>query len=258
MNSPDDVTHARLRVTRAVIPTFLTFSLCTLPFGCYPSPGDELQQDVASEIEPGAPAAGESPGIRVRGHVVLGHEVRTFQPCGEASKLWVVPTAELRSAYDALSHEPYEPVFAELRGELGPPPESVFGAEYQGQLQVLTVMRAASATEGHGCAEDLTGIAFRASGNEPFWHIRVTRDSIVFSTPGAPELEFPGASPHRDRLGWSYKTETKDLETRTIRLTVQEGPCTDTMVGALYSWRARVELDGRIYEGCAWEGDDAP
>ncbi len=178
VRSPVECSHALRQARSAVNLTLLTVSLCTLPFGCSSSPGDRPQRGVAPESDHGAPTVDESPGIRLRGHVVLGHEVRTFQPCGEASELWVIPTAELRSAYDALSHEPYQPVFAELRGELRPPPESGFGAEYQGQLQVLTVMRAAPATEGHGCAEDLTGIAFRASGNEPFWHLRVTRDSI--------------------------------------------------------------------------------
>jgi putative lipoprotein len=190
--------------------------------------------------------------------VVLGHEVRTFQPCGEVSELWLIPTTELRSAYDALSYEPYQPVFAELRGELGPPPESGFGAEYQGQLKVFTVIRADPATEGHGCAEDLAGIAFRASGNEPFWHLRVTRDSIVFSTPETPELGFPGASPLRSRLGWIYETEMKEAGSRALRFTVERGSCTDTMVGARYSLRARVELDEQLYEGCAWAGDDGP
>jgi uncharacterized membrane protein len=149
-------------------------------------------------------------------------------------------------------------MFVELRGELGPGPSTGFGKDYEGQLKVLTLIRATPATEGHGCAEDLTEIAFRAAGNEPFWHLSVTRSSIVFSTLGAPELEFPGASPLRGGLGWIYEAETKDFEARTIRLTVIEGPCTDTMVGALYSWRAQVELDGQIHEGCAWEGDAAP
>ncbi len=250
--------HVPRQAKSAVNLTLLIFSLCTLPFGCSSGPGDKSQRDVAPAFEHGALAVSEVPGIRLRGHVVLGHEVRTFQPCGEAPDLWVIPTPGLRSSYEALRHAPYQPMFAELRGELGPAPATGFGKEYAGQLKVLTVIRAAPATEGHGCAEDLTDIAFRAAGNEPFWHLSVTRRSIVFTTPGAPELEFPGASPLRSRQGWIYEAETKDLEARTIRFTVKEGRCTDTMVGAQYSWRAQVELDGQIYEGCAWEGDAAP
>ena len=122
------------------------------------------------------PARAETSESRLRGHVTLGHETQSFEPCGDDEALWIVPNAELRAAYEALSHEPYAPVFVELRGELGPAPESGFGAEYDEQLEVFEVMRAAPATEGHGCTEDLSGIAFRASGNEPFWNLLVSRD----------------------------------------------------------------------------------
>ena len=167
----------------------------------------------------------------------------------------MVPTPELRAAYDALSHTPYAPVYVELRGELGPPPATGFGADTAGQLTLLELLRAAPATESHGCAEDLTGIAFRAAGNEPFWQLGVARDAIVFSRPGMPDLVLPPAAPRAGARGWIYETETLEPRGRSLRLVLRQARCSDSMVGSWYSWRSRVELDGETFEGCAWEGD---
>jgi len=197
----------------------------------------------------------EPAGTRMRGEVILGHEVREFKPCGEDAELWVIPGPELVDAYEALSYEAYAPVYAELRGEVGPPPETGFGAGYQGQLTVLSLMRAAPAAESHGCAEDLTGIAFRALGNEPFWGLHVSRDEIVFSMLGASDVTLPRAVPRREEGSWIYEAEA---DAGSVSLTLEEASCSDTMVGTRYSWRAHVTLDGDTYEGCAWEGDDAP
>lgn len=209
----------------------------------------------ADKETPSEESQPEPAGTRMRGEVILGHEVREFKPCGEDVALWVIPSPELVDAYEALSYEAYAPVYVELRGEFGPPPETGFGADYDGQLTVLSLMRAAPAAESRGCAEELNGIAFRASGNEPFWNARVSREEIVFSALGAADLIFPSVAPRPEQGGWIYQTET---DSNFIVLTVEEGSCSDTMVGARYSWRARVTVNSDTYEGCAWEGDDTP
>ena len=158
----------------------------------------------AGENEPEMPSESEPAGTRTRGEVILGHEVREFKPCGEDAALWVIPNPELASAYEELSHEPYSPVYVELRGGFGPSPATGFGADYEGQLTVLSLMRAAPTAESRGCAEELNGIAFRASGNEPFWNARVSREEIVFSALGADDLIFPSVAPRSEQDGWIY------------------------------------------------------
>jgi hypothetical protein len=101
----------------SLVPLLLV-SLCTLALaGC-----TERGREGAPQGPAGRVTELERPRSRLRGHVVLGQEVRTFQPCDGGSELWVVPTPVLRAAYDALSREQNGPVFVELRGELGPPP----------------------------------------------------------------------------------------------------------------------------------------
>ena len=64
-----------------------------------------------------AGAVQQGPAV-VRGFLVLGPEVRSIKPCGEEQELWVIPLTEVTEAYDALSREPYSPVFVEVEGEL--------------------------------------------------------------------------------------------------------------------------------------------
>ena len=80
----------------------------------------------ADKETPSEESQPEPAGTRMRGEVILGHEVREFKPCGEDVALWVIPSPELVDAYEALSYEAYAPVYVELRGEFGPPPETGF------------------------------------------------------------------------------------------------------------------------------------
>ena len=56
----------------------------------------------------GEPVAEEAERAVDRGLLVLGHEVRSFTPCGGDTDLWVVdvsPDRELRTVYDELTVE---------------------------------------------------------------------------------------------------------------------------------------------------------
>ena len=215
------------------------------------------------ESEAGPVIAGEitasASGVSlVRGFLVLGLEVRSIKPCAEDRELWVIPTGELLEAYDALSGEPYAPVFVEVEALLSPSPETGFGADYQGLLTVRELRRAAPADEGFGCGEDVSTFAFRASGEEPFWHLRVTPSGIFLSTSDIPETVFEPVSPIRFGDGWAYESRAAGPEAITIRAVFQAGPCSDSMVGAIFTWTASVEIGADVSTGCAWEGMDAP
>jgi putative lipoprotein len=214
---------------------------------------DEAAPVIVAEI------AGSTSGVSVvRGFLVLGPEVRSIKPCAEDRELWVIPTGDLSEAYDALSGEPYAPVFVEVEALSGPPPETGFGADYEGLLTVRELRRAAPAAEGFGCSEDVSTFAFRASGEEPFWHLRVTPSGIVLSTPDIPETVFEPSSPTRFGEGWAYESLATGPEAIALRAVFEAGPCNDSMVGAFFTWTARVEIGDDVRTGCAWEGRIAP
>jgi uncharacterized membrane protein/heat shock protein HslJ len=189
-----------------------------------------------------------------RGQLVLGHEVRSFTPCGKKVDYWVVDRTggELWRIYQRLTHKPYQPIYVEVRGHLGPPPSEGFGADFVRQLSVFELRRAG--IETRGCAEDLGGIAFRASGNEPFWNVNISENGIVFSQLGQPKIAFPYAPPDISDTKRVYRSSTKEGPPHRIKIALHEKRCIDSMSGEHFSFAAQASLDGRKYAGCAREG----
>ena len=82
---------------------------------------------------------------------VIGHEVRTFVPCGSKKVYWIQADAasleRLQTAVGEYTDEPYEPFFAEIAGRLSEEPGEGFAADYDGQVVVDRLVRVASASE---------------------------------------------------------------------------------------------------------------
>ena len=111
---------------------------------------------------------------------------------------------------------------------------------------------------GFGCREDLSEIAFRASGVEPFWGLQVRSGSIVYTTPEIPRTGFEAAEPAVLAGGWIYESVSSGPESLSLSLRLTPERCSDSMVGAIYSWSAEVDIGGEVRRGCAWEGALAP
>jgi uncharacterized membrane protein/heat shock protein HslJ len=167
---------------------------------------------------------------------------------------WVVDGTggELWDIYRALTDKPYQPLYTELRGRLRPPPSTGLAVNYEKQLTVMELRRAAR--ESRGCEENLAGIEFRASGNEPFWNVTISRDEIMFSELGKPKIIFPHAPPKLSENRYVYSSKTVEPSPYGIQITVDEKRCIDSMSGEHLSFSAQVSLDGRKYIGCAREG----
>lgn len=78
----------------------------------------------------------------MEGWVVIGHEVRTFTPCGGAETLWLYGNSEnmdrLRSEYarTTVGKSPYTPVWMRLSGRYTKSLGAGFAAEYPGAFLV--------------------------------------------------------------------------------------------------------------------------
>jgi len=87
--------------------------------------------------------AGILAGEELRGLLVLGHEVRSLQPCGDARVFWLhAPGAlhqQLQADYRRLAKRPYQPVYAEIEGAFSEHPVSGFAADYDGTIVVSEV-----------------------------------------------------------------------------------------------------------------------
>ena len=215
------------------------------------------EEGAAPVSEPQVTEPAGTDGV-IRGMLVMGPEVRTLKPCDEETELWVIPIESVQRAYDALAAEPYAPVFVEVEGVRESAPAAGFGADYPGQLRVTSLMRAEPSEEGFGCSENLTPVVFKATGQEPFWHLRVLRDRITLATPDIPSTIFSEAGPTPLDNGWRFEALSTGPETVQLRLDVRRGACTDSMVGSIYTWVATLNIGGEVRRGCAWEGMLAP
>jgi putative lipoprotein len=203
---------------------------------------------VPSSNEP----AGEQP---YRGHLVWGHEARSFTECGSGREGWVVDGTggDLVEVYRQLTTEPYRPLFVEVRGRWGPARRDGFGADHAEQLEVLELRRAARETKG--CDEDLQGIEYVAHGNEPFWRLEIRETGMLFSALGRfDRLEFPSPVVQDDDGATRFISEREGEDPAHIESVITERRCIDSMSGSRFSYAAVVHVNGTTFEGCALTG----
>lgn len=81
----------------------------------------------------------------LEGQLTLGHEVRTFKPCGSDKTFWVSDkTGKLKEFYSKLTvgKKPYTPIFTEIEvKDIGKAKEG-FPAEYESVYEVVNVLKA--------------------------------------------------------------------------------------------------------------------
>lgn len=85
---------------------------------------------------------------RLAGHYSQGFEVDAFRPCGSQESWWVTDGEDLRRRYRELDVPPYEPVYVELRGTVGPDGSWGHLGIYRRELAVTEVLVARTATAG--------------------------------------------------------------------------------------------------------------
>jgi putative lipoprotein len=201
-------------------------------------------------------ACADAPDARVivRGQVVIGHEVRALTECGVAHQVWLIDETkgELRHWYDRLSTEPYQPLFVELSGYREDAPGTGFGADYPAAIRATAILRAER--EGFGCDEDLSVFRFKAQGNEPSWQLVASQSKLQFDSLGGPSLSVPAPTEFVDDASIRLEASTGS---DSIFLAIEPGRCTDSMSGSLYAFRARVDINGNSYSGCAIAGNEA-
>lgn len=79
----------------------------------------------------------------LRGHLVWGHEVRTFTECGSSETGWIIDKTDgaLRLLAEAEPGQPYEKILVEIQGRVGPGLETGFGADFGHSITVTSVKR---------------------------------------------------------------------------------------------------------------------
>jgi membrane-bound inhibitor of C-type lysozyme/uncharacterized membrane protein len=97
----------------------------------------------------------------------------------------------------------------------------------------------------------LNGVDFRAVGNEPGWHLEISRGrKILFvSDYGQSRFEFTTPEPETDGQARTAIYRTRNSE-HVLQVIIAGQPCQDTMRGDPFESTVTVTLDGRRYTGC--------
>ena len=81
----------------------------------------------------------------LEGQLILGHEVRTFKPCGSDKTFWISDkTGKLKELYTKLTigKKPYTPIFTEIEVKDKGKAKEGFPAEYESVYEVVNVLKA--------------------------------------------------------------------------------------------------------------------
>jgi len=148
--------------------------------------------------------------------------------------------------------------------DAGIPGRVIFSAgsadEPGGRITALRVALPESAA-GTACAQAFPDAELEASGNEPFWHLRLDGDEVLYRTPedqdGTLFHDVTWTSPGNGT--WRMEALRDFVDgIEYLVLEVSDTPCSDSMSGARYPWTATLEVEGASWPGCAREGRNLP
>lgn len=95
----------------------------------------------------------------------------------------------------------------------------------------------------YGTQEDEMKYYFKATGNEPFWGIKMGTDEIIFTSliPGKEKLVFPPVEAIK-AMDANVKMYKVSNETSTATITIQQLDCQDSMSGVISPYKVKVEI----------------
>ncbi|GAA6772352.1 META domain-containing protein [Flavobacterium sp. CGRL2] len=94
-----------------------------------------------------------------------------------------------------------------------------------------------------GTLQDDLNFYFKATGNEPFWGVKIGNDQIVFTSliSGKESITFPAVDAIR-AMDANVKMYKCSNETASIIVTIQQLDCQDSMSGAISPYSVKVEI----------------
>lgn len=184
----------------------------------------------------------------MRGEIVVGHEARTFTPCGSNQQYWLALTPEQAKQALVLSRSPYQPMYGEVVGYLAAPKQIGLDADYNARLEVKSI-NLLSAENPKRCNQPLKPT--RAFGNEPSWSASFDGNAVIFQTISGEKQQLPITQRQ-------LSTQQRDYQFENGSLQLKQQACNDGMSDSFYGWRSSLTLDGKTYKGCATLGNSDP
>ncbi len=106
------------------------------------------------------------------------------------------------------------------------------------------------------CDSRFDGFLYAARGTASPWTLDVTSTVVSFSDePGAPPLML---GYERFAASGEGRRFEDTVDGTPFRIVVKEESCRDALTDTVFAFTARVEVDGRAFDGCAWRGEPEP
>ncbi|MDQ6470641.1 META domain-containing protein [Flavobacterium sp. LHD-80] len=98
-------------------------------------------------------------------------------------------------------------------------------------------------TAQEGVNQDDMNFYFKATGNEPFWGIKIGNENIVFTSliPGKEKIVFPAVEAIK-AMDANVKMYRVNTESASATITIQQLDCQDSMSGAISPYSVKVEI----------------
>lgn len=174
------------------------------------------------------------------GQVIRYGERVMFAPCRDQSLIQLEDVSADRSvlaALDSLGLAGGRKLYVELFGYV------------EGTALRVSRLNLAHA-DGRCQVPGSAGEAWRASGNEPGWILAAGAEWVQVKRLGQPEVAFP-ARPFTQENG--VASFAAQHEGHSLQVRFERKSCRDSMAEAAFAWTATVTLDGRVFQGCAWQ-----
>ncbi len=183
----------------------------------------------------------KAPTFIMRGILTVGHETRSFIPCGSNQQYWVDMGTESFSEAMGLSREAYQPMYAEMIGHLEGTSGEGFDHDFSARF-VVSGINFITTENTKRCAQPFRST--KAFGNEPYWSMEFSDDKTRYQQFGADERGFSLSS---TRL---TPTERK-YHFGQGQLTITKAMCNDSMSDSIYGWSATFNDKDEEKQGCA-------
>ncbi|MEZ8885193.1 hypothetical protein FCV60_21920 [Vibrio sp. F13] len=219
--------------------------------GCVTAP-DTPQQPEQPPANLDEPLSIQPKTFIMRGQVVVGHESRTFTPCGSQQQYWLDLSPELALEAQGLSTRPYQALYGELIGHLTVPSQTGYNADFTARF-VVDQVNILTAENPDRCVQPLRST--RVFGNEPFWSATFDKDQLKYTKMGEQPQTLDIESSRTTSSSRDYQLEGKAAQGK---LNLTKESCSDGMSDSIYGWHAKLNLNDSNYNGCATVSNQDP
>ncbi|MEZ8945638.1 COG3650 family protein [Vibrio sp. 10N.247.311.12] len=219
--------------------------------GCVTAP-DTPQQPEQPPANLDEPLSIQPQTFIMRGQVVVGHESRTFTPCGSQQQYWLDLSPELALEAQGLSTRPYQALYGELIGHLTVPSQTGYNADFTARF-VVDQVNILTAENPDRCVQPLRST--RVFGNEPLWSATFDKDQLKYTKMGEQPQTLDIESSRTTSSSRDYQLEGKAAQGK---LNLTKESCSDGMSDSIYGWHAKLNLNDSNYNGCATVSNQDP